>query len=80
MDVAFVEAVGAEELGDIVHALGLHVHFLLHFLLGGESLFRGEGFVLINVCEGRGEVGKDEGIRVVRAEEFPAHFHEVGLV
>ncbi len=80
LDVFFVDAVGAEELGDLMDALALVVEFGLEgfFFLG--ALFVGDGGVTVDFGVEGGEVGEDEAVWIIRVEEVAAHFGEIGVV
>ena len=80
LDVLFENAVGLEELGDVMDFLGLLVHADLEGFLGGDFLFLGEVGIGVDVGVEGAEVGEGEGFRVAGGEELAAHFHEVGIV
>ena len=78
--VALVEAVGAEELRNVMHPLRLHIHLRLHRLFLRQPLLGRKALVLLDVCKGRREVRQHKGVRIIRAQELPAHLHQVRLV
>ena len=79
-DVAFVERIGAQQLGNGVDVLGdlgvarLRGEFLLLALLGRERR------VLVEIAELGGEVGQHERVGIVRPQLGAADLGEVGLV
>ena len=80
LDVFFVEAVGFEELGDVVDAFRLCVAMLLAGRLRVGLACRVEGRVVFDVGELREQVGEHEGVRVVRVEVSPPQLRQVGVV
>ena len=80
LDVLLVEAVGLEQLGDVVHALGGVVAVLLAGGLLRGLLGIGERRIGLDIGELGEEVGEDEGVRVVGVEEAPPHLGQVGLL
>ena len=80
LDVLFKNAVGLEQLGDVMDLLGLEVHADLEGVLGRDFLFLGERAVGVNVGVEGAEVGQGEGFRISGGEEISAHFHEVRVV
>ena len=79
-DILLVEAVGLEQLSNIVHPLGGVVALLLGGGFLGGLLGIGERGVRLDIGELGEEVGENERIRVVGIEETPAHLGEVGLL
>ena len=67
VDVAFVEAVGAEELVNDVHAVGLLDERRLRVATALEALLLGKRRVAVNRAHLGGEVGEDEELRVLWA-------------
>ena len=78
--VLLVDTVSAQQLGDVVNALGLviHVGLALEFFL---SLFREREFrILVNLGELRHEIGQHESVGVIWAHESAALIGEIGFV
>ena len=80
LDVLFVNAVGLEELGNVVDFLRLGIHPDLQGVLGRDALLVGQLQVGVDVREQRAKVGQGERLGIAGGEEFAAHFHEVGVV
>ena len=78
--VLLVKAVGLEQLGDVVDALGLRVIVLLLGGLGFDLLLVGERGIKVDVGELVDQVGQDEGVRIVRVHERTPLFGEVRFV
>ena len=79
-DVALVEGIGAEELGNGVNLLGDFGVVVLRGEFLSFALFGGRGGVFLDVGKFRSEVGQDERVGVVGAELLAADFGEVGLM
>ncbi len=79
-DILLVEAVGLQQLGNVMHPLGGVVAVLLCGGFLGGLLGIGERGVGLDVRELREEIGEDEGVRVIGVQETPAHLGEVGLL
>ena len=79
-DILLVEAVGLQQLGNVMHPLGGVVAVLLCGGFLGGLLGIGERGVGLDVGELREEIGEDEGVRVIGVQETPAHLGEVGLL
>ena len=78
--VLFVKAVGLEQLGDIVDALGLRVIVLLLLRFAFDLLLVGERGIEVEVGELVDQVGQDEGVRIVRVHERTPLLGEVRFV
>ena len=63
--VFLIKAVGLEKLGDGMYAGALGIHAGLDFFLLGDALFLTEFEVGVDVGEGFGKVGDDEGFGLV---------------
>ena len=79
-DILFVEAVGFDELGDVVDALTLGITMLLAGGFFLQLLGSGERGVILNVGELGEEIRQHEGVRVIGIQIGAAYFREVGLV
>jgi hypothetical protein len=79
-DVFLVEAVGLEELRDVVDPLGLRVEVLLLRGLGPDLVLVAQRRVQVDVGEFVDQVRQDKGIRIVRVHERAPFLREVRFV
>ena len=79
LDILLEEAVGPEELGDVVEHLRLLVVFHLDGLASLHLLLGGEGGIGIQVAEDGGEIGDDEGLGIGGHELAAPLFREFGF-
>ena len=79
-DILFEQAVGAQQLRDVVNALGLRVAMLL--ALGFPLLFLlvAKRRIEIDLGELADQIRKHERVRIVRIQEAAALFREIGFV
>ena len=80
LDVLFENAVGLEQLRDVVDLLGLGIHAHLALLLGRGLLIRAEGRVGVDVGVERSEVGQHEGLRVAGRQVLSTQLHQVRIM
>ena len=78
--ILFVEAVGFDELSDVVNALALGVAMLLAGGFFLQLLGSCESRVILDIGELGEEIRKHEGIRIIGIQVAAAHFREVGFV
>ncbi len=80
LDVLFINAVSAEQLGDIVDALAGLIVILLFGGLGALLLLLTEVLVVLDVVETGEQIGQDEGVGIVRVQVGASPLAQVGLV
>jgi len=80
LDILFIEAVGLEKLGDVVHPLGGMIAMLLGCGFPGGLFGVTQRGIRIDVGELGQQVGEDKGVRIVGIEEGAAHLREVGFL
>ncbi len=78
--VPLIEAVGTEQLADAVDAFAALLERLLRFHLRFLLLLVAQAVTLINLDKLRRQVREHEGVRIVRTQQGPPVFGQVGLL
>ena len=63
-----------------MHLLALMIEADLQFVLGLGGGLHVQVGIGVDLRKGLGEVGENEGIRVIGREKFASHLHQVGVV
>ena len=78
--VFFVNAVGLQQLGGGVQARSRFVKLFGQFIFAAQFVFFRQARIFVHFREGGSQIRQHEIFRMAGGDDFPAFFHQVGVV